>query len=90
MTLAEAVSFALRDVHQDLAYADGAAYNFDPGDPRAVGVLLKFLAQELTSDVHLIDPAHVRLGSVQSAACYNQGVLHAAQVLIGAESSSFD
>jgi len=88
--LAEAVSFALRDVHQDLAYADGAAYNFDPGDPRAVDVLLKFLARELSSDVHLIDPAHVRLGSLQSAACYNQGVIHAARVLAGEESCSLE
>jgi hypothetical protein len=88
--LAEAVSIALRDVHQDLAYADGPAYNFDPGDPRAVDVLLRLLARELLSDVHLIDPAQVRLGSINSAACYNQGVIHASRVLAGEESCSLE
>lgn len=91
MTLAEAVSRLLRDVHQDLAYADGMAYNFDPGDPRAVDVLLKFLAQELDADVHYIDPPE---GSSQSDRNvyqgYNEGVNYASHVLDGSERCSLE
>ena len=49
-TLRDAVSYALRDVHRDLAIADGPHYNPDPGDPRAVDVLLRFLAMILESE----------------------------------------
>lgn len=55
MKLHEAVSHVLRSVHQDLAYADGMAYNFDPGDPRAVDVLLKFLARESQGGLRGLD-----------------------------------
>lgn len=83
--LRDIVSYALRDIHRDLATADGPAYVYDPGDPRAVEVILNLLAKELESDVHLHhEPASVAQDS------YNEGVLYASSVLGGWEPCSFD
>ena len=84
-TLRDAVSYLLRDVHQDLAYADGPHYQPDFGDPRAVEVLLKFLAKELQSDVHFFD-----MTRDEREQGFNEGMLYAAQVLRGEESCSLD
>lgn len=80
-TLRDAVSYLLRDVHQDLAIADGPRYNPDFGDPRAVEILMKFLANELQSDIHYFD---------DQESSYNAGLLYAADVLRGEEKCSLD
>jgi len=86
-TLRDAVSYLLRDVHQDLAYADGPHYQPDFGDPRAVEVLLKFLAKELQSDVHFFDMTTTRDTRYQG---FNDGLVYAADVLQGEENCSLD
>lgn len=84
-TLRDAVSYLLRDVHRDLAAADGPHYNPDFGDERAVEVLLKFLSKELQSDVHYFDPAvKVRRQG------FNDGLHYASKVLSGDENCSLD
>lgn len=87
-TLRDAVSYLLRDVHQDLAYADGPHYQSDFGDPRAVEVLLKFLAKELQSDVHYFDMTTPQ--DTLHGQGFNEGLHYAAQVLQGEESCSLD
>ena len=86
-TLRNAVSYLLRDVHRDLAIADGPRYNPDFGDERAVEVLMKFLANELQSDVHYFDMTTTQDTRHQG---FNDGMLYAAQVLRGEESCSLD
>lgn len=83
--LRDVVSYALRDVHRDLAIADGHSYQSDFGDPRAVEVILNLLAKELESDVHL---HHEPASAAQDS--YNEGVLYASAVLGGWEPCSFD
>lgn len=83
--LRDVVSYALRDVHRDLAIADGHSYQSDFGDPRAVEVILNLLAKELESDVHL---HHEPASTAQDS--YNEGVLYASSVLGGWEPCSFD
>ena len=85
ITLRNAVAYLLRDVHQDLAYADGPSYSPDFGDERAVEVLLKFLANELQSDVHYFEMTR----DVRQQG-FNDGLLYAAQILRGEESCSLD
>lgn len=80
-TLRNVVSCLLRNVHRDLAIADGPRYNPDFGDPRAVEILMKFLANELQSDVHYFDAQE---------SGYNAGLLYAADVLRGEEKCSLD
>lgn len=85
ITLRDAVSYLLRDVHQDLAIADGPHYNPDFGDERAVEVLLNFLSKELSSDVHYFETTRdVRRQG------FNDGLHYASKVLSGEESCSLD
>ena len=84
-TLRDAVSYLLRDIHQDLAIADGPHYNPDFGDERAVEVLLKFLSNELSSDVHYFETTR----EVRHQG-FNDGLHYASKVLAGEESCSLD
>lgn len=49
------VCFVLRNVQQDLVIADGHQYQYDMGDPRAVRVLLRFLAYRLFDESRFKD-----------------------------------
>lgn len=88
--LANLVSYVLRDVHSDLAASDGPHYQYDPGDPRAVEILLKFLAEELGSDVHYIDPSMHLTYQKESTEGYNDGLTYASGILAGLQPCSFD
>jgi hypothetical protein len=83
--IVDLVSYALRDVHRELAMADGHSYQPDFGDPRAVEIVLNCLAAELKHETHVHpEPSNSR----QDA--FNEGVLYAAAVLAGQEPCSFD
>jgi hypothetical protein len=83
--IVDLVAYALRDVHRDLAMADGHSYQPDFGDPRAVEMILNLLAKELESDVHYFDPA-----TDERQQGVNEGLSYAARVLTGLEPCSFD
>jgi hypothetical protein len=84
-TLRNALSYLLRDVHSDLAAADGPHYNPDFGDERAVEVLLRFLSKELDNEVHYFETARDlrRQG-------FNDGLHYASKVLAGEETCSLE
>lgn len=41
---------AIREFHQELAIADGPHYQYDPGDPRAMDMLLTFIGEFLVPE----------------------------------------
>jgi hypothetical protein len=53
--LVQEVCYVLRNTQQDLMLADGHQYQYDMGDPRAVRVLLRFLAYRLFDESRFKD-----------------------------------